>query len=181
MRVDSKQAALPGAFRYTRNTAVPQQDRELMPERNSVRSRWNDLGCAGYDGVFGHCVTYWWNRLQDLDERVPPFVTLGSSRPPWPKACRRPLNTIILATVASLHMPSAGHGSGRPPATAGIAAVTSAPAFMRYPLMTLKVMVGIHWEAFQLWRKGLHLADRPQPLCEAVTNVTSPEPHRSGA
>lgn len=27
-------------------------------------------------------------------------------------------------------------------------------AFFRYPLMTLKVMVGIHFEALRLWRKG---------------------------
>ena len=53
--------------------------------------------------------------------------------------------------------------------------------FVRYPLMTLKVIAGIHWEAFRLWRKGLRLVDRPEPPCEAVTIVTSPEPHSSGA
>jgi uncharacterized protein len=53
--------------------------------------------------------------------------------------------------------------------------------FFRYPLMTLKVIAGIHWEALRLWRKGLRLVDRPEPPCEAVTIVTSPEPHSSGA
>ncbi len=53
--------------------------------------------------------------------------------------------------------------------------------FVRYPLMTLKVIAGIHWEAFRLWRKGLRLVDRPEPPCEAVTIVTSPEPQSSGA
>jgi DUF1365 family protein len=34
-------------------------------------------------------------------------------------------------------------------------------AFCRYPLMTLKVLAGIHWEAFQLWVKGNPLYKRP--------------------
>jgi hypothetical protein len=32
--------------------------------------------------------------------------------------------------------------------------------FFTYPLMTLKVMVGIHWEALKLWRKKLTLQPR---------------------
>ncbi|WP_261842695.1 DUF1365 domain-containing protein [Aliamphritea ceti] len=32
--------------------------------------------------------------------------------------------------------------------------------FISHPLMTLKVMIGIHWEAFQLWRKKLQLQPR---------------------
>ena len=30
-------------------------------------------------------------------------------------------------------------------------------AFVKYPLMTLKVIVGIHWQALRLWRKGIKL------------------------
>ena len=32
---------------------------------------------------------------------------------------------------------------------------TLALALIRYPLMTVKVIAGIHWEAFKLWRKGI--------------------------
>ena len=52
-------------------------------------------------------------------------------------------------------------------------------AFVRYPLVTLKVMAGIHWEAFKLWRKGIALHRRPAPPEHAVTIVPpseSPEP-----
>jgi DUF1365 family protein len=34
-------------------------------------------------------------------------------------------------------------------------------AFLAYPLLTLKVIVGIHWEALQLWIKGMKITKRP--------------------
>jgi DUF1365 family protein len=43
--------------------------------------------------------------------------------------------------------------------------------FFRYPLMTLKVIAGIHVEAFRLWRKGLRLAVRPAAPASPVTIV----------
>lgn len=39
-------------------------------------------------------------------------------------------------------------------------------AFLRTPLLTLKVIGGIHWEAVRLWIKGLRLQPRPSaPPC----------------
>lgn len=34
-------------------------------------------------------------------------------------------------------------------------------AFFNYPLMTLKIVAGIHWEAIKLWHKGLNVQDGP--------------------
>jgi DUF1365 family protein len=34
---------------------------------------------------------------------------------------------------------------------------------LRFPLMTMKVMVGIHWEAFKLWFKGAKFRASPPP------------------
>lgn len=65
----------------------------------------------------------------------------------------------------------ASHGARRVPLTDG----ALASAFLRYPLMTLKVVGGIHWEALRLWRKGLRLVDRPPPPARPVTVVTSLE------
>jgi DUF1365 family protein len=42
-------------------------------------------------------------------------------------------------------------------------------AFFRYPLMTVKVVAAIHWEALWLWRKGARLVSRPQPPKHEVT------------
>ncbi|QND64617.1 DUF1365 domain-containing protein [Mesorhizobium loti] len=48
---------------------------------------------------------------------------------------------------------------------------TLAATFLAYPLLTLKVIVGIHWEALLLWAKGMRLHERPHPPHQAVTHV----------
>lgn len=40
---------------------------------------------------------------------------------------------------------------------------------LAYPLMTLKVIGGIHWEALRLWLKGARLHERPQPPAVEVS------------
>jgi DUF1365 family protein len=46
-----------------------------------------------------------------------------------------------------------------------------AKAFLRHPLLTLKVIAGIHWEALRLWRKGMRMVARPAAPDRAVTIV----------
>ena len=49
-------------------------------------------------------------------------------------------------------------------------------AFVTHPLLTLKVVVAIHWEALRLWRKGAPFRRSPPPPAQPVTIVASPEP-----
>jgi DUF1365 family protein len=46
-----------------------------------------------------------------------------------------------------------------------------AKVFFSHPLLTLKVVVGIHIEALALWIKGMRLQVRPPPPSESVTYV----------
>ena len=46
-------------------------------------------------------------------------------------------------------------------------------AWARHPLMTAKVVAGIHWEALHLWRKGLAIRPRPPAPAHPVTIVKS--------
>jgi DUF1365 family protein len=46
-----------------------------------------------------------------------------------------------------------------------------ARAFFTHPLLTLKVIVGIHIEALVLWVKGMRLQVRPPPPDRPVTHV----------
>ncbi len=48
-----------------------------------------------------------------------------------------------------------------------------ASAFCRFPLLTLKVVAGIHWEALRLWLKGNKLRARPVAPAIAVTRVST--------
>lgn len=47
--------------------------------------------------------------------------------------------------------------------------------FVTHPLMTFKVMAGIHWEAAKLWRKRVPLIERPPPPRHPVTIVRASE------
>jgi DUF1365 family protein len=42
-------------------------------------------------------------------------------------------------------------------------------AFLSHPLLALKVLGGIHWEALKLWRKGMALRPRPAPPAHPVS------------
>lgn len=48
----------------------------------------------------------------------------------------------------------------------------------KMPLMTLKVIAAIHWEAARLWIKGVRLADHPAP--PAASSLDAPGPIRHG-
>lgn len=44
-------------------------------------------------------------------------------------------------------------------------------SFLSHPLLTLKVVAGIHWEALKIWRKGIGLRPRPPAPANPVTIV----------
>jgi predicted NAD/FAD-binding protein len=74
-----------GAFGYERNTVILHQDAALMPRRREVWSSWNYLSSGAEDVEGRLSVTYWMNRLQGIDRRVPLFVTLNPLHEPRPE------------------------------------------------------------------------------------------------
>ncbi len=70
-----------GAFRYAPNRAVVHRDPTFMPRRKGAWSAWNAVGTRpGSEQPVS--VTYWMNRLQNLDERHDVFITLNPEREP---------------------------------------------------------------------------------------------------
>lgn len=85
-----------GRFRYQPNTAILHGDPSLMPRRRAAWAAWNyqaeRTGPVG-DGSVGKgpgdrrvALTYWMNRLQNLDPARPLFVSMNPLREPDPAA-----------------------------------------------------------------------------------------------
>ncbi|MBB4009757.1 NAD(P)/FAD-dependent oxidoreductase [Allorhizobium taibaishanense] len=72
--------ALLSCFDYTSNVAVLHSDPSVMPKRQRVWASWNYIGEQRKAGEGALCVTYWMNKLQNLDSSLPLFVTLNPSR-----------------------------------------------------------------------------------------------------
>ncbi len=78
------EAALLGAFRYSRNRAVLHRDKALMPKRAAAWASWNHVGRRAGGGEGG--VTYWMNRLQPLGGADPFFLSLNPQASPRAEA-----------------------------------------------------------------------------------------------
>lgn len=75
-----------GNIRYEPNRAILHCDPSLMPTRAPVWSSWNyvcqnpDKGVGNNDDAVS--ITYWMNRLQNIDQDYPLFVSLNPAREP---------------------------------------------------------------------------------------------------
>ena len=65
-----------GAFRYALNEAVMHTDRAAMPLRRAAWASWNYIADRR-GGEKRPSITYWMNRLQNIDPRKPVFVSLN--------------------------------------------------------------------------------------------------------
>lgn len=68
------ESRLLSAFRYAKNRAVLHTDSAFMPRREPLWASWNYVG----DNPDGGCVvTYWMNKLQNIESREQIFLTLN--------------------------------------------------------------------------------------------------------
>lgn len=96
-QASADERAVLGAFRYTANRAVLHSDPALMPTRRAAWASWNYVGPATHAATglaqedHRLCVTYWMNKLQNIDPDFPLFVTLNPTRDPDPALVHREL------------------------------------------------------------------------------------------
>ncbi len=80
---DGETRGLLEQVRYTPNRAVLHRDASLMPRTRKAWSSWNTrVGGAADESA---SLTYWMNRLQNIDRAMPLFVTLNPARDPAPE------------------------------------------------------------------------------------------------
>lgn len=71
---DGAERAALGAIRFQSNRAILHSDSRIMPRRRRCWSSWVSRSAAGSPAV---SVSYWMNRLQNIPENDPLFVTLN--------------------------------------------------------------------------------------------------------
>ncbi len=68
------------SVRYRPNTIYLHRDPALMPGRKAAWASWNVIKQTNGD----ICLSYWMNRLQNLEPSRPVFITLNPETPPAP-------------------------------------------------------------------------------------------------
>jgi hypothetical protein len=81
---DHEERAILGAFRFQPNRAVLHSDPRLMPKRQRAWAAWNYAAPSLLKPGERVAVTYWMNRLQNIDERWPLFVSMNPIVEPDP-------------------------------------------------------------------------------------------------
>lgn len=91
----SRERSLLSDIEYQPNHAVLHSDTNLMPRNKKVWSSWNAMAGSSIQTGNKVSLTYWMNRLQNLDERHPLLVTLNPEK--------RPADHLIHATFDYAH------------------------------------------------------------------------------
>jgi len=81
---DARERDLLGRFGYSSNSVWLHGDAALMPRRRNVWSSWNYVATNRATNAKAS-VTYWMNRLQNLADAPPLFVSVNPTQPPDPR------------------------------------------------------------------------------------------------
>lgn len=77
-----EERAVLGAIRYRPNNVYLHRDLSLMPKRRRAWASWNYMAWSDGEETRDVTVSYWMNRLQNIDPSRPLFVTLNPPAPP---------------------------------------------------------------------------------------------------
>ena len=78
--IEKKELDILGKFKVNKNTAYLHSDQTIMPKNKKIWSSWNIF--VPKDEKHHISVTYWMNRLQNINFRTPLFLSLNPDRLP---------------------------------------------------------------------------------------------------
>jgi uncharacterized protein len=79
---DERERNVLSSIAYRPNRVLLHRDASLMPKRKRAWSAWNYLRSSKPGSEPEVAVTYWMNRLQGIDEKLPLFITLNPPHEP---------------------------------------------------------------------------------------------------
>ena len=80
----AEEQAILSSVQYVQNDVWLHRDPSLMPKRKKAWAAWNYIGNRNVLDDRDVSVTYWMNRLQNIDENHPLFITLNPINEPNP-------------------------------------------------------------------------------------------------
>jgi DUF1365 family protein len=98
---------------------------------------------------------------------VSPFIDMAATYDVSTRLPDERISIVMRETAAGGRVLVASLAARRRPLTGR----SLAGAMFRFPLVTLKVIGGIHWEALKLWRKGAPFRRRGAPPADPITIV----------
>lgn len=130
-----------------------------------VRNTFGDRHCYLFPVVLGE------GRIEQRCDKafyVSPFMAVdGEYRFRLVEPGARIALTIRESDEEGILLTASFSGEAKPLSAAGLAGM-----LLRYPLLTLKVVAGIHWEALKLLAKGLRFRARPAAPASPVTVIS---------
>ncbi|RLQ88028.1 NAD(P)/FAD-dependent oxidoreductase [Notoacmeibacter ruber] len=81
---NTRRKSVLSAIGYRPNRVILHSDSSFMPKRRRAWAAWNYHRSSEEEGNGEVSVTYWMNRLQNIDSEIPLFVTLNPSTEPDP-------------------------------------------------------------------------------------------------
>ena len=142
--------------------------RAILYEVSNTFGEWHDYLVPVSPGdVTGNDRGHSVRTIFDKELFVSPFIDMAATYDFSTRVPDERVSVVVRETAAGGQVLVATLGARRRPLTGR----SLASVLLRYPLVTVKVIGGIHWEALKLWRKGAPYRRRGAPPVSPMTVV----------
>jgi DUF1365 family protein len=143
--------------------------RAILYEVSNTFGEWHDYLVPVHPGdEVGNARGRHVRTVFDKELFVSPFIDMAATYDFTTRVPDERASVVVRETAAGGRVLVAALGARRRPLTGR----SLASVLLRHPLVTVKVVGGIHWEALKLWRKGAPYRRRGAPPASPMTIVS---------